>query len=272
VTEVDMIRRNAQTYRRNVFRRDGSIAINHNQLVNQVFANLDLTTLSHADLQEVGYILAHMSRNVGLSAIIENDHREYWALVHSRFLASGRADYWIRDHNPLISLIDTRVMRFCYRGNKSGPQFEDAINNRFQNTLLQQLGSHRSYSPSVWSGFAYLEGLCRRICREQVTTDGTVKKPFRVSGSQYRSEAGRRRAKGKNKGSATISNLHHTLELTRRHISDHTRHALTRFFRDYPASQIFGWRNDSLHGSEDRETTIIVLYCLISILLLDVLQ
>lgn len=102
-------------------------------------------------------------------------------------------------------------------------------------------------------------------------SDGKVKKAFKVDGQQYRTEGGNKKAKKGKKGRKSISNLNHLLLLTRRVVSPDTNIVLSAFFRVHSPSQIFNWRNDSLHGSEDRSTTIIVLYCLISILLLDFL-
>jgi hypothetical protein len=271
MTTLETIRRNAQAYRRRIFRPDGSITIggNFDSTINQVLDGFDLLSLSTVELQEVGYLLMHMSRNQGLNLILINDYTEYWSLVDYAVRSSRQADYWIREHNPLFSFMDRELINLLQRQGNSPLQINDAVNKRYQNLLLQQLYHHHDFFPSVWAGFAYLEGLCRRICNDYVNTDGTVKKAFRVDGKQYRSERGRKRARGKYKGTSKISNLHRILELTRRCVSQDTRRVLAKFLQDYSAAEIFEWRNDSLHGSENRTTTIVVLYCLISILLLD---
>jgi len=206
----------------------------------------------------------HMSRSKTGSAVIENDHIEYWSFVNFKVLSSNYVDHWMRDHNPLFSFIDSQIMNVL----KPRPRYYDDANRRFQNAIIQSLYYHPFFS-AVWAGFAYLEGLCRRTCGDYVDVDGTVKRAFRVCGQQYRTARGNRRAKKGKKGRVRISNLHHLLELTRRQVSKGTRKILFRFFRDYTPFDISCWRNDSLHGSEGRSTTIIVLYCLISVLLLD---
>jgi hypothetical protein len=211
-----------------------------------------LLNLSIRELKEVGYILIHMSRNEGLNAIIENYHMEYWALVNSIILDSKDIKRWIKRHNPLFSVIGTNLL------NQLKPQYKDQNNKRFQNSLFNKLYYH-DFFPAVWAGFAYLEGLCRRICNEFVDTSGTVKKEFIVCGKKY-GIGGR------------ISNLYHILSLTHNKIREDTRKILDKFFIDYNPKQIFAWRNDSLHGTEDKSTALIVLYCLISILLLDLIE
>lgn len=284
-TTLETIKQNAKAYRRRVFRSDGTITVTHDQSVNQVLDDLDLFALSSMELQEVGYTLMHMSRNKDLNAVIENDHVEYWSLVNSQVLYGRHVDPWIREHNPWLVRIDSLLVNTWQKERGSPLQTLDAVNQRHFNGLLLRRYHYPVYHtvfPAVWSGFAYLEGLCRRICSSYVATDGKVKKAFKVAGKQYRSAAGKRswsavkRRTGKKSGTqigdTSISNLRHMLELTRRHVSKDTQTVLTKFFRNYSTTEIFQWRNDSLHGSEDRQTTIIVLYCLISILLLDIIR
>jgi hypothetical protein len=268
---MDAIREAARLYRQEVFRRGGSIVISRDQTVTQTFVNLDLAGLLVEELQELGYVLMHMSRNPGMNAIIENDHLEYWAYVALRTSTRRSQDGWIERHNPVFSLFDSLIM------NELQPQYADSVNRRYQNRFLQEQFFH-AFFPAVWSGFAYLEGVCRRLCHDYVDVDGQIKKSFKVCRIQYRSPRGNRAAKrsrGKQgrpgkQGQLRINNLSHILLLTRRRVKPRTRRILTKFFRDYSPEQIFQWRNDCLHGAEDSSTTVIVLYCLIAVLLLDV--
>lgn len=262
---LSVIRENAEIYRGQVFRRDGSITINHDQTVNKVFDSNWLQDMTFEQLQEVAYILMHMSRNSHLNAIIENDHLEFFSLVNVVVILSKKIDGWIINHNPLFSYIDSQLV------NELKPQYTDNGNKLFQNALLMNLHYHQIF-PAVWTGFAYLEGICRRICRYYINVDGTVLKPFKIKRVQYRSTRGNKKASKGHKGKIKINNLGHILELSRRQVSSQTRQLLSKFFQDYPSDQIFDWRNDSLHGSEDRSTTVIVLYSLIAIFLLDLLN
>lgn len=248
---IKRIRKRAEEYRRKVFLDNGNITINHDQTRNKIFVPDELLNLSVRELQEVGYILMHMSRNERLNAIIENDHVEYWSLVNSKIASNNNVESWINRHNPLFSYIVVDVV------NHLELQYKDVNNKKFQNLILNK--SPHDFFPAVWAGFAYLEGLCRRICNEYVEKGGKVKKEFKVCGEKY----------GVND---RVSNLKHILICSFEKIEEGTKNILYRFFDDYTAQKIYNWRNDSLHGAEDRSTTIIVLYCLISILLLDLIK
>ncbi len=258
---MDDLRLRAGDYRRRVYGSDGSIRINHSQLENQVIRSDTLPLLSAQELQEVGYILCHMSRNPGLNAIIENDHREYWSFVN-KVAQDSTIDFWIRTHHPLRVVINSDLVM------QLKPKYQDQGNRQWQNTLMDSFYGYMLF-PAVWSGFSYLEGICRRICHDFIDEEGEIKKAFRVNGRQYRSARGNRYVTGRRKGYTKISSLCDLLVLTRRKVSPHTRHVLASFFRDYSASDIYSWRNACLHGIEDESSVFIVIYSLISILLLD---
>jgi len=264
---MEEIARRAEAYRQNVYGGTGqNITINHSQIENQVLPNQLLSEFSNAELQEIGYILVHMSRNPGLNAVIENDHFEYWAFV-DLLTRNSAADYWVKEHNPFYILLD---IDFISRLRREHPEssYTDLVNFRNRNVLLANLSRHPLF-PAVWTGFAYLEGVCRRICHSYIGEDGEIKRAFKVNGRQYRTPLGRQRASGRNKGDTRISSLRDILTLTRRLVGSSTRSVLKKFFTDYSAKSIYSWRNGSLHGLEDGTTVIIVQYCLICILLLD---
>jgi hypothetical protein len=205
-----------------------------------------------------------MSRNRQLNAIIENDHFEYWAFVYSVLQSSRGPDWWAAQHHPLKNYLAASVV------DRLRPQYEDPENKRFQNAVLASYGN--STSAPVWAGFAYLEGLGRRICARYVTESGEVRRAFCVKGNQYRSPRGHAQARGKAKGRKQISSLRDLLELTRRQVGKGCRKQLRRVFGYYSTDEIYSWRNSVLHGAEDRSTTVIVLYSVISMLLLDMVE
>ncbi len=261
---INTCRQRAEEYRKAVFKPDGSITINHDQTQNKVFRSADLPSFTSIDLQELGLILLQMSFNPSLNAIIENDHVEYWSFVNTLAHRNNRIDNWIRVHHPLISFVDCNLL------NQMQLKYTDQENRACQNALLSEL-RYRKHFASVWAGFAYLEGLSRRICMSYLHSDGTVTKAFKVAKKQYRSHRGNARSKSR-KGSSQISNLYHLLTLVRRIVSKETRNVLSQVFSLHTPKEVFQWRNDCLHGSEDGTSVVIVLYSLISILLLEVLR
>jgi hypothetical protein len=265
VKMLQNMKANSEAYRKSVFRPDGSIVINHDQTRNKIFVSTQLDGLTSAELQELGFYLMKMCFNRNMNSIIENDHIEYWSHVSNLARNNNQVDRWLRTHNPIFSFIDSQLV------NELRPQYNDNVNKRSQNTLLTEVSYH-DFFPSVWSGFAFLEGVCRRLCHVYLTSDGEVKKAFKVKGVQYRSRAGNLKCTRRNKGSPRISNLGHALELTRRNVDSDTRTILTNFLNLHSASEIFDWRNTCLHGSEDKSTVVIVLYCLISLLVLDAIK
>ncbi|MDB5179351.1 MAG: hypothetical protein JWN01_1294 [Patescibacteria group bacterium] len=258
---MDELHQKARQYRINVYKRDGSIGINHDQTQNQIIVGSQLSSFSTNQLQEISYVLSHVAKNPGMNAIIENDHFEFWAFIN-QLIRTRRSDFWVKEHNPFFILINADI------ATRSQPRYNDQESCQHRNDLLSSLSYH-PFFPAVWAGFAYLEGLCRRLCGEYVATDGKIKKAFRVNGQQYRTQVGHRRASGKYKGKTSISSLKDMLTLTRRVVSRDGQRILTKFFKDYSASTLFNWRNECLHGSEDRITVIIAQYCLISMLLLE---
>jgi hypothetical protein len=262
---MEDIRRKAEEYRISVYGRTArDIRINHNQRENQVIGDEALLRFSNSELQEIGYILSHMSRNPGLNAVIENDHFEYWAFVNV-LTRNSTADHWIKEHNPSFVLIGSDII------SQLRPQYNDRLNAINRNELLSIM-HYQPMFPAVWAGFAYLEGVCRRICREYIDDDGGIKKAFRANGRQYRTVLGNRRAPRGSKGKTKISSLEDILVLTRRQVSPTTKTILKKFFKDYSEGAIYSWRNDCLHGLEDRTTVLIVQYCLIAILVLEYSQ
>ncbi len=272
---LEAIRERANAFRKETFRfpRDGRIEITLGGNPQPLFYSEDLQRFSFQELQELCYILMHMNYNKGMNAIVRNEHLELWSRVDSLLHnVKGRGiNSWIVMHNPLGTYIKLGFLRYLHSGLPDYvPERYNSPNCYYQNSVLRnQMGGE---FPAVWTGFAYLEGLCRRICKKYVAEDGTVIKAFKVEGKQYRSERGRRRVRGKQKGIPRINNLHHLLELTRREVSVPTRIMLKKFFKLHSTKEIFEWRNACLHGEEDRSTTVIVVYSLISILLLDVVQ
>lgn len=258
---MEEIRQKAEEYRSNVFGSEGQVFINHSQNENQVIDGRTLIDFSNTELQEVGYILSHMSRNSELNAVIENDHYEYWALI-ALLTRESYADNWIRENNPIVSIIDSNILSVL------NLQFSNSEMAYGRRELLSSI-SHRSISPAVWAGFAYAEGICRRINSNYIREDGTVRRAFRVNGNQYRTSRGCKMARRGSKGRHKISSLADLLTLTRRIVSHEARSILRKFFNDYSEIQLYSWRNDCLHGIADQRTVIIVLYCLISILLLE---
>lgn len=262
---MDDIKRNAINYRYRVYGSTGrQIRINHSQRENQVIDFESLNRLNIYELQTLGFLLCHMSKNPGMNAVIENDHFEYWA--HVSVVSSGMLnDHWIKNHHPLLSYIYNDLST---QGNLL---YSDNRNAAARNLLISSSPNIPLIFPAVWSGYAYLEGICKRICFQYVDVEGNVIKPFRVNNTQYRTKSGNAhvvKRKGK-KAKTRCSSIKDLIVLARRHVAPSTKNVLTNFFKDYNVKDIANWRNSALHGSEDQQTTFIVLYCLISILIID---
>ena len=267
---LEVIRQRAKAYRKETFHPGGRITVRSKPP--QLFQSAELQQLSFQELQELCYIFTQMSHNQGMNVIMLNEHIELWSRIDS-LLYSARAtvNYWIFEHNPLATYVKLDFLQHLFLLPECIPEGYSSDNSTYQDEVLEKRIGLSSF-PAVWTGFAYLEGLCRRICKKYVAEDGTVIKAFKVKGDQYRSKKGNKRAKRGRGGKLKISNLNHLLELTRREVSAPTRGVLKKFFRLHSTKEIFGWRNACLHGEEDKQSTVIVLYSLISILLLDVVQ
>ena len=181
------MKKKADAYRKSVFKSDNRMTVNYDQTRNKIFYSRQLLELTDSDLQRLGFYLMEMCYNENMNAIIENDHDEYWCHVSNLTRNKYEVDHWIKNHNPIFSYIDIKLVNELKC--KYSFKYTDNINKMAQNDLLKDLINH-DFFPSVWSGFAYLEGICRRLCSDYVTQDGDIKKDFEINVELYKSSEG----------------------------------------------------------------------------------
>ncbi|OMD19944.1 hypothetical protein BJP48_31590 [Paenibacillus odorifer] len=248
---IERILQNAEKYRTNTLGIKGHIIINHSQTENQVIVSSELQDFTIQELQQIIVILMKMTVNEGDVAIVENDYFEIWSFVNYLIINSRKKlDSWFHNYNPLVAHLTSNICQ------EIKPKYIDQQNREYQNRILDSNSSHSF--PMVWSGYAYLEGICRRICSSYVTTEGRILHDFELDGGKY--EARR-----------NINSLKVMLNLTKAVVSNSTKNQLDEIFSIYTPNMIYKWRNSTLHGAGDIAIPVIVIYSLISILSLELL-
>jgi hypothetical protein len=237
---IDEIRLTLQAYRQRTFATNGNMTISPTPLLNVG----TLQQLSRDELQEVASELAQTLFHPRV-AILPPELEEFLAFISLLLNESPNADHWIKANNPVAAYVrlSSRAKRHATEPPHTWAQ-------------MYLRDSSMPLSNALWAGFAYLEGVCRRICSSHVGVDGMVHKAFSTPGKQH--------PVGKH-----LTNLGHLLELTHTLVGANTQKALASVFTVAPTATLFDWRCSSLHGEKEIWSATVVVFCLISIAVLE---
>lgn len=193
----------------------------------------------------------------GLNTVIDQDHFGLWSWCGELLLGAG-SQYFQREQYELKRLFETAIhasLAGCNRPVNNREEWQEQVR------ISQQQPHHAReyvYSASLalsYLAFPLLEGLLKRRCARYVAFDGQVVARFEIPN-------GNGRLKVYEPGSK-CSSLKHLLMLHHAQVAAPQLVAKLDEFKDLLArfdpaqdgySLIYGWRNDSLHGSANFQT------------------
>ncbi|EKO3865287.1 hypothetical protein JFR02_004467 [Vibrio harveyi] len=212
-----------------------------------------------------------------LNTFIVEDHIDFWSwgaevMLH---IDSG---VFTRDEMELQKLFAT-----CARAALSNcnTKYYDSLSREEQicaDKTKDALVSHHAknflknaHLALAYLSFPLLEGVCKKVASEYISMDGKVKKEFSVP---PRKEGERPRTYGVGKTCSSLRDLLFLIkEITPSEDLDLIREHLSSLYDGKDAFDvIYGWRNESLHGTTSYQTIGGTIFNLVLLLLTEKLE
>jgi hypothetical protein len=255
----------------------GGMAIGGNTEKFRLVANgVVFHELNHDALCAAVVGLSKVLLRPGLNTVVDQDHFGLWSWC-GELLLSPRASLFPMDQHEIKSLYETALhasLAACRKPAASKQEWQEQ--NRIQ-ALQPHHGKQlilKSHVVLAYLAFPLLEAVLKRACAKYVTFDGQVVAAFTVPTKQGNPRQYDPQGAYRDRQCSSLRDLlvlHHTS------VAEPTLKSLLNQFRDHigflnntqdPFDLLYGWRNQSLHGSTNFQTiggTVLNLSLLISL-------
>lgn len=218
--------------------------------------------LNHEELCAAVVGLSKVLLRPGLNTVVDQDHFALWSWCGELLLGS-RADLFRPDQYEIKSLYEAALhasLASCRKPTKSREEWQE------QNRILELQAHHgkqlllKSHIVLAYLAFPLLEAALKRACSNYVGFDGQAIVAFTVQNKQGNP---RRYDPNGSYRERQCSSLRDLLVLHQTEVAGPRLKVLLDQFRDHlglidttedPFDLLYGWRNQSLHGSTSFQT------------------
>lgn len=256
---------------------EGGLVIGTNSEKLRLLANgVQFHELNHEALCAALIGLSKVLLRPGLNTIVDQDHFHLWSWC-GELLLNPRSHHFPGAQHEIKSLYETSIhaaLASCRRPSATKEEWQEQ--NR-----IQELQSHHaklllreSHLVLAYLGFPLLEAVLKRACETYVAFDGQVLSAFSVPDKQGKPRLYEPEGPYRNRKCSSLRDLlflHSTVVAGPRlkALVDHFCVHLTSLDGTQdPFDLLYGWRNQSLHGSTNFQTiggSVLNLSLLISL-------